>query len=540
MAAANKNTIKPSVILVADRTLSGRYRILFEGIFATMQTTQVPEIAMKRLVSPRMPVDGDGRAKAAALGIRRLEAALVRQGVLDKDDVVCTTPEALPRLMGPWVKVVGVSSSDPLGRGMSNTTTANFCEGELYTKVWTDRMMTSIRAAKAQHHFKVIGGGAGAWQWALDRGEADRQGIDTIFEGYSEDSGVRLIDDILKGGETPRHVVESGTAESKIPPILGASLLGIIELSRGCGRGCGFCTMARKQMAHLPADTILSDIETNVAGGVTSVVSGSEDLFRYGAKGAVIDFDPLHSLLERMHKIQGLSFMQIDHVNVTSVLQFDDAQLKEIRRLLTWRKRSDYLWANMGVESASGHLVAANSPGKISPFRPEDWESMVREAVDRLTRTGFFPVLSIILGLPGETPADVERTLALVKDLQSKAVVVFPIFHEPVLEEEIREGRRFTIEKMRQDHLALYERCYEINFRWVPRLYWDNQRAGGVPFMKRALIRMLGKTEIRWWRRKFAQLRETLPAPAQAPDACSKDKDSEESKDDRHNRVRNA
>jgi hypothetical protein len=77
------------------------------------------------------------------------------------------------------------------------------------------------------------------------------------------------------------------------------------------------------------------------------------------------------------------------------------------------------------------------------------------------------------------------------------------VFYEPLLNEDIQNGRGFTVEKMRKDHLDLYRYCYEINFRQVPKLYWDNQRCGGVSWMKRAMIRMLGLTEVRAWRKKF-------------------------------------
>ena len=511
-----KQHLRPAVVLVADRTLSANYKILFEGIFGTMQTTQVAEFAMRHLVAPRMPVDRMGRARAAVLGLRRIESLLIAQTDLCQDDIVCTTPEALDSLLGPWVKIVMVSSSDPLGMGMSNTTTTNFWKGQLYTRHWTAQMMQQIARAKSTYGFTVIAGGAGAWQWARRREVTAEQGIDIVFEGYFENIGAELVTDLLSGKEVAEHQVDPGNAVENIKPIRNGSLLGIIELSRGCGKGCNFCTSSNKTMGHLAPDIILSDLETNVAAGTTSVVSGSEDFFRYGAQGSKPDFEKLRSLLEEMRKIRQLSFMQIDHGNVSSVMQLSDDQLKEIRRLLTWRQRTDYLWVNMGIESANGHLVEANSSGKIAPFAPDDWEDVVRDAADKMIKTGFFPVFSIILGLPGETPEDVGRTLRLIKCLTRKRVVIFPIFYEPLSLDQ----NRFTIQEMRADHLEVYVTCYEQNFTWVPRLFWDNQRAGGVSWSKRTLMHLLGKTEVRAWRKTFGRLGHELAGrqePASSP-----------------------
>jgi radical SAM superfamily enzyme YgiQ (UPF0313 family) len=498
--------IKPAVILVADRTLSANYKILFEGIFATMQTTKVPEFAMRSFVSPKMPVDNNGRAKAVPLGLRRVQSALLTYTNLTEYDIVCTTPEALGSLLGPWVKVLGVSSSDPLGMGMSNTTTTSFWDGELYTRRWTRQLLKQISQAKQKYDFKVVGGGAGAWQWERYDDEVANDCIDVIFEGYFEQKGPKLFEDLIEGNPTESYICEDTTAADKIQPIRDPSLLGIIELSRGCGRGCSFCTMSDKKMTHTDPDTIIADLQTNVKSGIRSVVSGSEDFFRYGATGLKPDFDKLHDLLTRMRQVKDLSFMQIDHGNVTSVLQLTDEQLKETRRLLTWEVDTDYLWVNMGIENANGHLVAKQCPGKIAPFDPENWEDMIKQAAHKMADAGFYSVFSLVLGMPGETGDDVQRTIKLVDYLKDKPAVIFPIFYEPLRQTDIDAGNKFTLRKLRADHLELYSKCYEINFKKIPALYWDNQRAGGVPWAIRALTQMLGKTETAAWRKKFKKI----------------------------------
>ena len=504
--------LKPAVILVADRTLAARYKALFEGIFATMQTTHIPQFFMKSFIAPREPVDSSGRACTAPLGLRRMESALLNYTSLEPEDIVCTTPEALLRLLGPWVKIVAFSSSDPLGFGMSNTTTKSFWKGRLYTAHWTESLLCYLKRQKQKYDFKIVAGGAGFWQFAASPQAAERLGIDVVFNGYFENKGPQLFSSILNGQNHDSSVHQPATAAENIQPIKNASMLGIIELSRGCGRGCRFCTMAKQKAEHLSTDTIISDLQTNLSAGLKSVVSASEDFFRYGATGLKPDFQKLCGLLNEMRKLDGLSFMQLDHANITSVAQLSIDQLKEIRNLLSWKAKTDYLWVNLGMESANGHLVAENCPGKIAPFTAEDWPQLILDVADRLSNAGFFPVFSIVLGLPGETPNDIAATLKLVKKLAEKPVVIFPVFFEPVTVKDIQSRIGFNLEKITPAYLELYTTCYEINFKRVPKLFWDNQRAAGVSLTKRTAMQLLGKLEVQLWRNNFKRLTKKLKA----------------------------
>src|SRR5262245_11296628 len=145
------------IVLTADRTLMADYPVLFDGMMGTIQTTSVPELIMRTMVAPRMPTDGVA-ARKAPLGLRRIEAALLNDG-FNRDDVILCTPEDLDACIGPRTKIVAVSSSDPLGRGMSNSTMSDMAGGTLYTHTWYKRLLLNLKEKKPAHSFKVVAGG---------------------------------------------------------------------------------------------------------------------------------------------------------------------------------------------------------------------------------------------------------------------------------------------------------------------------------------------------------------------------------------------
>ena len=67
----------------------------------------------------------------------------------------------------------------------------------------------------------------------------------------------------------------------------------------------------------------------------------------------------------------------------------------------------------------------------MAGVEPEAWDEFSEQQVRRLVRLGYFPLISLLFGLPGETPADVERTLRWVQRLSGERLAIFPLFNAP-------------------------------------------------------------------------------------------------------------
>lgn len=484
------------LVLTADRTLLADYPTLLDGMTATVQTTAVPSVVMRRMLAPAMPCDGV-RALRAPLGLRRLEAALRRAGWAAQD-VAIVPPEHLAEAIGPATRVVALSSGDPLGQGMTSTTMSAITGAEPYTQRWFARLCAHLQGLRQSGlSFRVVAGGPGAWQLEQQPSAAKALGIDVVFCGYAESEAPALMTRLAKG-ESLDSVISAGAGSAAdIPPVLGATVMGVVEISRGCGRGCGFCTLAEEPIVHLPVEQIVADARTNIAGGAPALSLIAEDLFRYGARGATPEPQRLMDMLAAVGAVDGLRMIQVDHANVSSVAQMSAAELREVNRLLRASAAHRWVWVNLGVETASGELMQANGlAGKVSPFRLEDWAELCDAAVRRLSEAGFMPMASLILGLPGETSEHIRQTLDLVQRWRGLPMVAFPIFHVAVRPDE----RSFGIDGMTEPHWRLFSACYDFNFRWIPSLIADNHRAAGAPRGRSIFIQLAGRGQKLQWK----------------------------------------
>ncbi len=471
------------IVLTADRMLMANYACLFDAMVAASQTTTTPRIVLESLLMPR-PSSGDLAAVCAPLGLRRIESALCREGIRS----IAVHPDRLQDAIGPETRIVGIATGEPLGKGMNSSTMMAIAGGQIWARVFFEQVYAKVKRLAPQA--SIVIGGPGAWQFS----QTQPRDL-TILNGYCEGNIASIFRRLL---DSPRPLgVIEGDQPADIPGIMGAASMGAIEMSRGCGLGCEFCTIAHVPMRHLPLETIMNDAEANLRGGQRSFSLLSEDFFRYGARGVQVHPEALIDALRQIRKNPAIRLLQIDHVNVSSIAQFSDDELREVHRLLTLGQRHEFLWVNIGVETASGGLLARNGgKAKMAGYHPDDWYGFTQQQMRRLIRAGFFPLVSIVLGLSSEEPRDAELSLRWVQELHDQRMSVFPVMLAPL-------GPGDSLPRLNRLHWQTVIESYRLNFRWVPRLVWDNERGSGAPAFRSIAAQIIGKSQVVWWNAAF-------------------------------------
>jgi radical SAM superfamily enzyme YgiQ (UPF0313 family) len=469
--------LSPEVVLTSDRTLMSNYHNNeFLGFGTCAPHNFFPDSVYSFLFFPPLR-STRGISVEAPYGLRKVEAQLLKEGF----NVVTADPDKLREFV-PKAKIIGIYTMDPFGIGPASSTLAAIMKKEPYlARHFRGLLDSPFMAAAKANGTKVVVGGPGAWQFHHRPKFAERHGIDCIVEGEAENVVGSLFRSIMKGEDVPRHLeleAANAPAINEIPDIVKPSVNGLVEIGRGCCRGCEFCNVTLRPLRWYPFEKIMREVRVNVAGGVEGCCLHGEDVMLYGSKNTVPDDRKLLRLHELvMRKAKGLSWSHCSLAACAANPKLFENVSEEIRSKQAW-------WgAEVGIETGSPEIAKKIMPAKAHPFKAEDWPEVVREGMGLMHDNMLVPACTLIVGLPQEREEDVIKTMELIEDLKDCRSLIVPLFFVPL--GRLKDENWFKRTEMSSLHKQLLFVCAEHDFRWVDSLI--NLAFGGkwyVRFLK--------------------------------------------------------
>ena len=468
-------TSRWKVVLTADETMMSTYGgRLFLGFLTTGPIKGfIPSPLMERFILTPVPSESDGKAILAPHGLRRVESALISSGVVDEEDVIVAHPHNLRKVVGPKTKVVLISAIDPLGMGPASTTFAGpygVVHAEPFTKRKFRELVCSDIVQRVRKNGVVMVGGPGAWQVSKD--VMYDYGIDIVLIGEGEKLAPKLVEKVLSGWvpesplilHTPRSDVVSA---DEIPILRGGTIGGLVEVSRGCGRGCRFCSPTTALLRHRKIDDILKDIEVNVKVGQTSICLHAEDILQYGGTPFRKRPEKVIELFSKVADFPGVTNVGISHASLASIAEMPNtvAKISEIIGL----SGEKWMGYQTGIESGSPKLIEKWMKFKPYPFKPKDWPDIVEQAFGISNDYYWVPAATLIVNLPGETEDDVMKTVELIDRLRPYKSLIVPLLFVPLRPMEGCRRMRL-LEDATPAHWELYKAIWEHNVQWLKRL----------------------------------------------------------------------
>ena len=221
----------------------------------------------------------------------------------------------------------------------------------------------------------------------------------------------RLPDLIRARRETGRSQVDTSFPEIEkfdhLPPprVEGASAF--VSIMEGCSKYCTFCVVpyTRGEEVSRPLDDVLTEVADLALQGVKELTLLGQNVNAYrGAMNGTDAIADLATLIEHVAEIPG-----IERIRYTT------SHPKEMTpRLVDVYRSVDELVSqlHLPVQSGSDRILAAMKRGYTSL----EYKSIVRRL--RAARPGLSLSSDFIVGFPGETDEDFERTMRLVDDVR--------------------------------------------------------------------------------------------------------------------------
>ena len=288
------------------------------------------------------------------------------------------------------------------------------------------------------------------------------------MEGRSESvDAVSLFHKAIRGETLPRevNVAHPMDREGILVPEKRTTF-GVIEMTTGCGRRCQFCVPDLNPQIDVPKDKIMAAVRANVREGNNQISLATEDMFIWGQVRTGTPFffpnrEALVSLYTDIVDTPGVKSHLLSHSTMAPFV-VDPLLIKQlsakildkspVRIRLSTHPEKRALSPLIGFETGSVRMAKQIMPSKGVPFSIDDWPSVILEGLRVANENNWFPVMTLMVGNPGETDDDSRATLDLLYEIERRglfAILVPSIFtplHDTRMEKQhgVTETRQLT------------------------------------------------------------------------------------------------
>ena len=184
-------------------------------------------------------------------------------------------------------------------------------------------------------------------------------------------------------------------------------VIGITQISEGCLGDCSYCTVkfVKGNLNSYPQEDIIKNIQNDIESGCREIWLTSQDCSAYGLDRPSNKIF-LPELLKKILAIKGKFLVRLGMSNPNHILPI----LKELTEIYKNKKMLKFL--HIPLQSGSDKILK----GMNRKYDVNEFKKIINSF--RKEISGITISTDIIVGFPGETDEDFNKTLSLIKEIK--------------------------------------------------------------------------------------------------------------------------
>lgn len=231
----------------------------------------------------------------------------------------------------------------------------------------------------------------------------------------------------------------------------------IIRASWGCLGNCSYCAIkfATGKFRSKPLEQCLKEFEMGIKKGYGKFIFEAEDLGAYG-----LDINKsFPELLEKILSFDGEFLLYLVNLNPVWMIKYQDELVKLF-------KSKHIYGVNITIESGSARILKKmNRYNKIN---------LIKNVLTKLKNCNenIIFCFSIMVGFPGETEEDLNKTVEFLTDMEygKNAVIINPYDDKPNTKSS-KMSEKISSEKMLEKLIYMIKTLKAKNYTIYPEIY---------------------------------------------------------------------